>query len=128
MIFPNFLSSIFVLFLPNERSCFCQTKYGNKNTLIYISEELSPSFFRRKIEYAHLMREEFVGKVFFFQPVMLFFVRVLLFICNLTWRANNFVSRQRKGINRTIENTRTQLLIVLTTIFSQFSFSLRYSL
>ena len=48
------------------------------------------------------MREEMDGKVVYFPPesallpLMLCFLTVLFPICTLTWRANNYVSRQEK--------------------------------
>ena len=44
-------------------------------------------------------------------------MKVLFPICTLTWRVNNCVSRQGKGINRKNESTRAQLLIT----FERFS-------
>ena len=66
------------------------------------------------------------GKVFFpardsFQPLMLFFVKVLFPIFTLTWRVNNYVSRQEKSISRRKENTKNTIVIAYTEIiFSHF--------
>ena len=67
-----------------------------------VSDGLGPSIFCRKMEEARPMREEMDGKVVYFPPesallpLMLRFLRVLFPICTLTWRANNYVSRQEK--------------------------------
>ena len=48
------------------------------------------------------MREEMDGNVVYFPPdwallpLMLYFSTVLLPICTLTWRVNNYVSRREK--------------------------------
>ena len=67
-----------------------------------ISDGLGPSIFYRKMEKERPMREEMDGKVVYFPPesallpLMLYFSTVLFPICTLTWRANNFVSRQEE--------------------------------
>ena len=67
-----------------------------------ISDGLGPSISCRKMEKARPMREEMDGKVVFFppgsalQPLMLYLSTVLFPICTLTWRVNNYVSRQEK--------------------------------
>ena len=72
------------------------------NTLMSISDGLGPSIFCRKMENARPMREEMDGKVVYFPPesallpLMLYLSTVLFPICTLTWRANNYVSRQEK--------------------------------
>ena len=72
------------------------------NTLMSISDGLSLSIFCRKMEKTRPMREEMDGKVVFFPPesallpLMLYFSTVLFPICTLTWRVNNYVSRQEK--------------------------------
>ncbi len=72
------------------------------NTLMSISDGLGPSTFCRKMEKARPMKEEMDGKVVYFPPesalfpLMLYFSTVLFPICTLTWRANNYVSRQEK--------------------------------
>ena len=131
-IFLNFPSFIFPFFQLRKGTVFVWWDVGAiLSTLISISDGLGPSIFRGKIKATRPTREEMDGKVFFppelaFQPLMLYFVRVLLHICTLTWRANNYVFRQDRGINSRNENTKTQvLLIVLTRKMSQFSFSLR---
>ena len=54
------------------------------------------------MEKARPMREEMDGKVVYFRPesallpLMLRFLTKLFPICTLTWRANNYVSRQEK--------------------------------
>ena len=72
------------------------------NTLMSISDGLGPSIFCRKMEKARPMREEMDGKAVYFppesslSPLVLYFSTVLFSICTLTWRANNYVSRQEK--------------------------------
>ena len=72
------------------------------DTLMSISDGLGPSIFCRKMEKARLMREEMDGKVVYFPPEsallpsMLYFSTVLFPICTVTWRVNNYVSRQEK--------------------------------
>ena len=72
------------------------------NALMSISDGLGPSIFCRKMENARPMREEMDGKVVYFSPesallpLMLYFSTVLFPICTLTWRVNNYVSRQEK--------------------------------
>ena len=72
------------------------------NTLMSISDGLGSSIFCQKMEKARPMREEMDGKVVYFPPesallpLMLYLSTVLFPICTLTWRANNYVSRQEK--------------------------------
>ena len=72
------------------------------DTLMSISDGLGPSVCCRKMEKARPMREEMDGKVVYFPPesallpLMLYFSTVLFPICTLTWRKNNYVSRQEK--------------------------------
>ena len=67
-----------------------------------ISDGLRPSIFCRKMEKARPMREEMDGKVVCFPQESAFFhfdvllYKVLFPICTLTWRVNNYVSRQEK--------------------------------
>ena len=72
------------------------------NTLMSISDGLGPSIFCRKMEKARPKRGGMDGKVVYLppesalSPLMLYFSTVLFPICTLTWRANNYVSRQEK--------------------------------
>ena len=72
------------------------------NTLMSISDGLGPSIFCREMEKARPMREEMEGRVVYFPPesallpLMLYFSTVPFPISTLTWRANNYVSRQEK--------------------------------
>ena len=72
------------------------------NTLMSISDGLGSSILCRKMEKTRPMREEMDGKVVYFPPesallpLMLYFSTVLFPICTLTWRVNNYVSRQEK--------------------------------
>ena len=67
-----------------------------------VSDGLGPSLFCRKMEKAGPMREEMDGKVVYFPPesallpLILYFSTVLFPICTLTWRVNNYVSRQEE--------------------------------
>ena len=76
--------------------------FAGRNTLMSISDGLGPSIFCRKMEKARPMREEMDGKVVYFTPesallpLMLYLSTVLFPICTLTWRINNYVSRQEK--------------------------------
>ena len=73
------------------------------NTLMSISDGLGLSIFCQKMEKARPMREEMDGKVVYFPPelallpLMLYFPEVLFPICTLTWRVNNYASRQEKA-------------------------------
>ena len=72
------------------------------NTFMSISDGLGPSIFCRKMKNTRPMKEEMDGKVAYFppesalSPLMLYLSTVLFPICTLTWRANNYVSRQEK--------------------------------
>ena len=75
------------------------------STLMSISDELHPSFFRRWMEKMRSMNEEMDGKVFISRQGRHFafvniMVEILFPICTLTWRVNIYVCRQGKGINR----------------------------
>ena len=74
------------------------------------SDGIGPSNYCRKMVKARPMREEMNGNVVFISRQSQHFkfdvviCKVLCPICTLTWRASNYVTRQRKCIN-TIENT-----------------------
>ena len=71
-------------------------------TLMSISDGLESSIFCQKMEKTRPMRKEMDRKVVYFPPesallpLMLYFSTVLFPICALTWRVNNYVSRQEK--------------------------------
>ena len=98
---------------------FCRTVNKSvgtgMDTLMSVSDGLGPSIFCRKMEKARPMREEMDGKVVYFPPesallpLMLYFSAALFPICTLTWRVNNYVSRQEKNINRRNESTTSEL-------------------
>ena len=96
------IKELFFLFPFTEYFCVTVNKGvgAGTNTLMSISDGLGPSIFCRKMENVRPMREEMVGKVVYFppesalSPLMLCFSTVLFPICTLTWRANNYVSRQ----------------------------------
>ena len=79
------------------------------STLMSIPDGLGPYFFRRKMEKTRPMREEMDGKVFISHQSRHFFWNIMIEvpfpICTLTWRVNNHVYRQIKGINRRNEST-----------------------
>ena len=80
------------------------------NVLMSISVGLGPSIFCRQMEKTRLMREEMDGNVFIYHQSWHshfdFLVICILFpICTLTWRLNNYVSREGKDINRRNEST-----------------------
>ena len=72
------------------------------NALMSNSDGLGPSIFCRKMEKARPMMEEMVGKVVFFPARVgnfnfeVMMLKVFFPICILTWRVNNYVSRQEK--------------------------------
>ena len=98
------IKEIFFLFPSMEYFCITVNKGvgAGINTLMSISDGLGLSIFCRKMEKARPMREGMDGKVVYFPPesafvpLMLYFSTVLFPICTLTWRANNYVSRQEK--------------------------------
>ena len=67
-----------------------------------ISDDLDPSFFRRKMEKTRSMRDEIDGEVFIFCQSRHFsfidnMIKVFSPICTLIWRVkNSSVSRQKK--------------------------------
>ena len=72
------------------------------NTLMSISDGLGPSIFCQKMEKARPVMKEMDGKVVYFPPESAFvnfdvlYLKVFFPICTLTWRVNNYVSRQEK--------------------------------
>ena len=75
-----------------------------------ISDGPHPYFFCRKKEMTRSMKEETDGDVFISRqsrhfPFMDDMIKVLFPICTLSWRVNNYVSRQGKGINRRNKST-----------------------
>ena len=72
------------------------------NTLMSVSDGLGPSIFCRKMGKARPRIEEMDGKVVYFPPesalppLILYLSTVLFPIGTLTWRVNNYVSRQEK--------------------------------
>ena len=66
---------------------------------------LYPYFFRRKVENTRSMKEDMEREVFISCQSWYFsfidnMIKVLLPFFTLTWRVNNYVSRQGKGINK----------------------------
>ena len=75
-----------------------------------ISDGLSPYNFRRKMEKTRPIRERMDEKCLFparvgIFPFLVDMFELLFSISTLTWRVNNYVSRQEKGINRRNEST-----------------------
>ena len=66
-----------------------------------ISDGLDPYFFRRKMEKTQSVKEEMDGEVLFpakvgILPFIDNMIKVLIPICTLVWRVDNYVSRQGK--------------------------------
>ena len=80
----------------------CKQNVGaGRNTLMSISDGLGPSIFCRNMEKARLMREEMDGELFISRQWRHFsfidnMIKVLFPHCTLTWRVNNYVSRQER--------------------------------
>ena len=79
------------------------------------------------MEKARPMMKEMDGKVVYFPPESAFvnfdvlYLKVFFPICTLTWRVNNYVSRQGKSINRRNENTRAVVIFMRLMIITQYS-------
>ena len=87
---------------------------------------IGPVFFRRKREKARSMKEEMDGELFISRRSRHFsFIgnmsKVLFPICTLNWRVNNYVSCQRKCINR--RNESTVIIIWICSLLLLYSFS-----
>ena len=109
--FSSFCIFVILFLLSSTRQFFELSIYGvyNKqlvgagiNTLMSISDELGPSIFCRKTEKERPMMKEMDGKAVYFPSESAFFkfdvlyLKVFFPICTLTWRVNNYVSRQEK--------------------------------
>ena len=75
-----------------------------------IFDELGVYFFRRKMKKTRPVKGDMNGKVFISRQSWHFFyvnsmIKVLSLICTLTWRVNNYVSHQEKGLNKRNEST-----------------------
>ena len=86
-------------------------------TLMSISDKLDPYSFCRKIKETRSVKGEMDGEVFISRQSRHFsfiynMIKVLFPICTLTWRVNNYVSRQEEDINRRNESTIFVILIV----------------
>ena len=80
------------------------------STLMSISDGSDPYFFRQKMQMTRPMKGEMDGEVFIFHQSFFFsvvnsMVKVLFPVCTLTWRVNNYVSRQGKVMNWRNEST-----------------------
>ena len=85
---------------------FCTTVSKNvgagMDNLMSVSDGLKSFIFCQKMEKARPMREKMDGKVVCFPPesvllpLMFYFSTVPFPVCTLTWRVNNYVSRQEK--------------------------------
>ena len=75
---------------------------AGKDTFMSISDEIGPSISCRKMKRTRLLIEEMDGKIVFFPPELaflffdVFMMKTLFPICTLTWRVNNYVSRQER--------------------------------
>ena len=119
-LYPSFICTLFIfaafLLISSYRKpvrsfvyVFVYYVSAGITTLICISGELDPYFFRQKMEKTRSMKEEMDREVFIFrQSRHVFFIDniifVLLAICTMKWRVNNYASRQGKGINRRNES------------------------
>ena len=79
--------------------------------MMFISDELDPYTFRRKMEKTRSVNENMDGNVFISRQsrdlsFVFIMIKVLFSTLYLTWRVNNFVSRQGKSKNRRIEGTK----------------------
>ena len=84
------------------------------STLITISDWSDPHNFRRKMEKTRSVKEEMEGKMFISRQsrhisFVIIMIKVLFPTFTSTWRVNNSVSRQGKGINRRNESTRGEI-------------------
>ena len=93
------------------------------STLLLSSDWSDPYFFRRKMEKTRSVKEEMEGELFIScQSRHISFVSYLIWvkyfslICTLTWRVNNFVSRQGKGINRRNESAKGNIFNITLII------------
>ena len=88
------------------------------STVMSISEGLDQYIFRRKTEKTRLMWEEVDGRAFISRQSWHFLfiqlkyntIKVLFPIYILTWRENEYISRQGKGIKRRNESTKGEHL------------------
>ena len=94
-------------------------------TLRSVSNGLGPYLFHRKMEKTRPMREKLDGKVFiphrglrFAFKVSMIKVLSLFVIFTLTWRANNYGSRQGRGKNRTNESSTLNKFHIVETVFA----------
>ena len=88
------------------------------NTLMSISDGLKPYISGRKMEKTRSMRDEMDGNVFIFRQSRHFssvkiMIKVLFLTFTLAWLANNYIFCQGSEINWKIENTITNLLMLL---------------
>ena len=88
------------------------------STLISNSDWSDSYIFRQKMEETRSVKEKMEGNVFFSRQsrhisFVIFMIKVLFSTLYFTWRVNNYVSRQGKGINRRNESTREILNITL---------------
>ena len=82
---------------------------AGKTTSKFVSDELDPYVFRRKMEKTRSMKEEMDGEVFIRHQSWHFSLYIIWLkyftpFCTLNWRVNNFVSRQGGGIARRNES------------------------
>ena len=94
-------------------SCYTNTYCvgAGISTLMSISNRLRSYIFRRKMEKRWPRREEMNGKVFIHRQNWQFLfvdnvTEVPFPICTVSWRVNNYVSRQEKGIQRKNHSTK----------------------
>ena len=86
-----------------------------------IYDGLQPYIFRQKMEKTRFVREGMDGKVFLSRQSRHFssvniMSKVLFPTCTLTWRVNNYVFCQGKGMNRRSKNTIRILLLLFVAL------------
>ena len=123
MIFKDYFSVFYLILvhfsvLSSHGKSFCSFVYvityyvgAGVSTLISISDCSDPYIFRRNMEKTRSVKEEVEGKLFISRQsrhISFVFImsKVLVPTLYFTWRVNNYVSRQGKGINKTNESTR----------------------
>ena len=93
-----------------------------------LCDGLGPSVFCLKMESTHPMRKKMDGKVFISRQIRHFYfdilvMKILYFICTLTWPVNNYFYRQRKSINKETKVSWDRTVIfVPASITSTFKF------
>ena len=117
-------------FFPNYgNNCACEQRVGaGISTLMSTSDGLGPFiFFSPEVESTGPMRKDLDGKVFISRQSQRFYfhvfmMKVLFSFCTLTWRVNNYASREGAGIYRRIGSARGDTKIVQKLLTSNCIF------